>query len=69
MASVILSGKVKFFNEIKGFGFIKDAKKDTDYFFHVSGVIDKVKKDDLVEFELQEGKRGIKAINIQKTEQ
>ena len=39
-------GKVKFFNENKGFGFIKDAESGNEYFVHVSGLIDKIKEDD-----------------------
>ena len=39
-------GKVKFFNESKGYGFIKDVESDEEYFVHVSGLIDKIKEDD-----------------------
>ena len=35
-------GKVKFFNESKGYGFIKDVESDEEYFVHVSGLIDKI---------------------------
>ena len=52
-------GKVKFFNENKGFGFIKDAESGNEYFVHVSGLVDKIKEDDNVSFELQQGKKGI----------
>ena len=45
-------GKVKFFNESKGYGFIKDVESDEEYFVHVSGLIDKIKEDDNVTFEL-----------------
>ncbi|MEE4197382.1 MAG: cold shock domain-containing protein [Bacteroidales bacterium] len=57
-------GKVKFFNESKGYGFIKDAESDKEYFVHVSGLIDKIKEDDEVTFELQEGKKGLNAVNV-----
>ncbi len=57
-------GKVKFFNESKGYGFIKDAESDKEYFVHVSGLIDKVNEDDEVTFELQEGKKGLNAVNV-----
>jgi CspA family cold shock protein len=43
-------GTVKFFNESKGYGFIKDAETEQDYFVHVSGLVDKIKKDDEVVF-------------------
>ncbi|MBN2350204.1 MAG: cold shock domain-containing protein [Bacteroidales bacterium] len=57
-------GKVKFFNESKGFGFIKDAESDNEYFVHVSGLIDRIKEDDEVTFELKEGKKGLNAVNV-----
>ncbi|MFZ5939966.1 MAG: cold-shock protein [Bacteroidota bacterium] len=57
-------GKVKFFNETKGFGFIKDSESDNEYFVHVSGLIDKIKQNDEVTFELTQGKKGINAVNV-----
>ena len=57
-------GKVKFFNENKGFGFIKDAESGNEYFVHVSGLVDKIKEDDNVSFELQQGKKGLNAVNV-----
>ncbi|MEA2107637.1 MAG: cold-shock protein [Bacteroidales bacterium] len=57
-------GIVKFFNESKGYGFIKDAESDKEYFVHVSGLIDKINEDDEVTFELQEGKKGLNAVNV-----
>jgi len=57
-------GKVKFFNESKGFGFIKDSESDKEYFVHASGLVDKVREDDKVTFELQEGKKGLNAVNV-----
>jgi CspA family cold shock protein len=57
-------GKVKFFNEAKGFGFIKDAETDEEYFVHVTGLIDRINEDDDVSFELKQGKKGLNAINV-----
>lgn len=57
-------GKVKFFNESKGYGFIKDDETNNEYFVHVSGLIDEVKDDDDVEFELVEGRKGLNAVNV-----
>jgi len=57
-------GTVKFFNETKGFGFIKDSDSGIEYFVHISGLIDKIKNDDLVTFELKEGKKGMNAVNV-----
>ncbi len=59
-------GKVKFFNENKGFGFIKEAESGNEYFVHVSGLIDKIKEDDTVQFELQQGKKGLNAVNVKR---
>ena len=58
-------GKVKFFNEAKGFGFIADSETSDEYFVHVSGIVgDTIYEDDQVEFELIEGKKGLNAINV-----
>ncbi|MEY4860627.1 MAG: hypothetical protein RL059_326 [Bacteroidota bacterium] len=59
-------GTVKFFNETKGFGFIVDDETSKEYFVHVTGLVDKVKENDQVEFELEEGRRGLNAINVKK---
>lgn len=57
-------GKVKFFNESKGFGFIKESETGKEYFVHSSGLIDRIKEDDDVTFELQEGRKGLNAVNV-----
>ena len=57
-------GTVKFFNEAKGFGFIKEEDSNTEHFVHVSGLIDEIREDDTVDFELQEGKKGLNAVNV-----
>lgn len=58
------TGIIKFFNEEKGFGFIKHDNSNTETFVHVSGLVDKVKQNDQVEFELQQGRKGLNAINV-----
>ncbi|MBN1950127.1 MAG: cold shock domain-containing protein [Bacteroidales bacterium] len=58
------TGIVKFFNESKGYGFIKDKETGEEHFVHVSGLIDKVNQDDEVTFELQQGKKGLNAVNV-----
>ena len=58
------TGKVKFFNDSKGYGFIKEDESEKEYFVHVSGLIDEIKQDDAVTFELKEGKRGLNAIDV-----
>ena len=57
-------GTVKFFNATKGFGFITEEGSDQDHFVHVSGLIDEINEGDEVEFELQEGKKGMNAVNV-----
>jgi CspA family cold shock protein len=57
-------GTVKFFNESKGFGFIKDEASDKEYFVHVSGLEDQISENDTVSFDLQEGKKGLNAVNV-----
>jgi CspA family cold shock protein len=58
------TGKVKFFNETKGFGFIIDNETQEEYFVHVSGIIDKIAENDEVTFELKEGRKGLNAVNV-----
>ena len=58
------TGTVKFFNESKGFGFIVDDESKKEYFVHVSGLIDDIQEGDAVEFELQEGRKGLNAVNV-----
>jgi CspA family cold shock protein len=58
------TGTVKFFNNSKGFGFIKDDASDKEYFVHVSGLKDEIKENDKVTFDLQEGKKGLNAVNV-----
>ena len=57
-------GTVKFFNETKGFGFIKEEDTDKEYFVHVSGLLDQVNENDEVTFDLQDGKKGLSAVNV-----
>ncbi|MDN4166857.1 cold shock domain-containing protein [Cytophagales bacterium LB-30] len=57
-------GTVKFFNDTKGFGFIKDDESDKEYFVHVTGLIDEIRENDEVTFELKDGKKGVNAVNV-----
>ncbi len=57
-------GTVKFFNETKGFGFITEEGVDKDHFVHISGLIDEIREGDEVEFDLQEGQKGLNAVNV-----
>ena len=58
-------GTVKFFNETKGFGFVKETATGQEYFVHVSGLlVDTIQEKDEVTFELKEGKKGLNAVNV-----
>ena len=57
-------GTVKFFNETKGFGFISEEGSGKDHFVHISGLVDEIREGDTVEFELQDGKKGLNAVNV-----
>ena len=57
-------GTVKFFNVTKGFGFIAPANGGQDIFVHVSGLYDEIRENDKVTFEVQNGKKGLNAINV-----
>ncbi|WP_310992368.1 cold-shock protein [Aequorivita marina] len=57
-------GTVKFFNDTKGFGFITEEGTNKEHFVHISGLIDEIREGDEVEFDLQEGKKGLNAVNV-----
>lgn len=62
------TGNVKFFNRTKGFGFIKDDDTGEEIFVHISGVKSKeeLSENDKVTFDVQEGKKGLNAVNVEK---
>lgn len=57
-------GTVKFFNQTKGFGFIKVNETGEDIFVHVSGLVDQIREDDIVSFNVEEGKKGKNAVDV-----
>lgn len=61
------TGVVKFFNSEKGFGFIKDDETKQDVFVHKTGLIDNVREDDRVSYEIEDGRKGPNAVNVQRT--
>ena len=61
-------GVVKFFNNEKGFGFIKDDDSNEDVFVHKTGLVDNIREDDQVEYDVEQGQRGLNAVNVTKVQ-
>ena len=59
-------GKVSFFDQSKGFGFILDSVNQEKYFVHVSGLIDEIQENDKVTYELERGQKGMNAVRVKK---
>ena len=59
-------GVVKFFNDEKGFGFIKDDETKQDVFVHKTGLNQAIRENDAVSYETEQGPKGINAINVTK---
>jgi len=57
-------GTVKFFNDTKGFGFITPSSGGQDIFVHTSGLVDNIRENDVVTFDLEDGKKGVNAVNV-----
>lgn len=62
----VRTGKVEFFNEGKGFGFIKEDETQEKYFVHVKGCLEVIKENDVVTFELERGMKGLNAVRVKK---
>jgi len=60
------TGKVSFFDTSKGFGFILDTNSQDKYFVHVSGLLEEIKENDKVTFELERGLKGMNAVRVKK---
>lgn len=58
------TGKVKFFNESKGYGFIIDDDSNKEYFVHITNIQDQVNEGDSVSFDLEEGRKGLNAVKV-----
>ncbi|MBE9469425.1 MAG: cold shock domain-containing protein [Bacteroidetes bacterium] len=59
-------GRVEFFNDSKGFGFIKEHETNEKFFVHVNGLIDEIMENDVVTFELEKGLKGLNAVRVKK---
>ena len=60
------TGRIEFFNDSKGYGFIKEHETQEKYFVHVNGLLEDVKEGDVVTFELERGLKGLNAIRVKK---
>ncbi|WP_121810907.1 cold-shock protein [Mucilaginibacter kameinonensis] len=57
-------GTVKFFNDTKGFGFITPSNGEGEIFVHSTGLIDNIREECIVSFDVEEGLKGPKAVNV-----
>lgn len=62
----VRNGRVDFFDDSKGFGFIKETGTQEKYFVHVNGLLDTVKEGDMVTYELEQGRKGLNAVRVHK---
>lgn len=58
-------GTVKFFNNSKGYGFIKPSDASEDIFVHESGLIDEIRENDRVKYDVERGRKGMNAVNVE----
>lgn len=63
-ADLIRKGTVTFFNDSKGYGFIKDLESQDSIFVHVNGLEDEIKEGDKVSFETEKGQKGLNAVKV-----
>ena len=63
---IVHKGKVSFFDNSKGFGFIIDSETQEKYFCHISGLLDKISENDNVSFELERGMKGMNAVKVKR---
>lgn len=66
-ADAFRKGKIMFFNEAKGYGFIKDLQSQESIFVHINQLTEVVKENDKVAFEVERGPKGLSAVRVKKT--
>ena len=57
-------GVVSFFNDAKGFGFIKESDTGQSIFVHINNALEEIKEGNLVSFEVEKGKQGPSATQV-----
>lgn len=62
----VRSGRIDYFDDSKGFGFIKETGTQEKFFVHVKGLLQEVKEGDMVTFELEKGMKGLNAVRVKK---
>ena len=62
----VRNGVVSFFNEAKGYGFIRDLQTEESIFVHINALTEPLKENNLVTFETEQGQKGLSAINVKK---
>ena len=62
--TIMKEGTVKFFNNAKGFGFITVKDSEEEIFVHTSNLIDQIKENDNVTFDVEKGDKGLSAIKV-----
>jgi cold shock CspA family protein len=63
-ADLIRKGTVTFFNQSKGYGFIKDLENQQSVFVHINSLRDPVQENSKVTFEVEMGPKGANAVNV-----
>ena len=59
-----VNGTCKFYNSVKGFGFLIENQTGNEVFVHATGLIDEIRENDEVEYEITSGKKGPNAVNV-----
>jgi cold shock CspA family protein len=62
----VRNGVVSFFNEAKGYGFIRDLQTEESIFVHINALKEPLKENNMVTFETEQGQKGLSAINVKK---
>lgn len=62
----VRNGVVSFFNEAKGYGFIKDMETQESIFVHINALTEPLKENNMVTFETEQGPKGLSAIKVKK---
>lgn len=59
-------GRVEYFNDSKGFGFIKEHETNEKFFVHANGLLQDIAENDVVTFELEKGLKGLNCVRVKK---